>query len=194
MKASGERRIVTVLLVFLSLALLALFLAQSTANVRREKRENMYVHASLSAAAEFKVPFPLVLAVIRSESDFRPNAVSEAGACGLMQLMPETFSFLQKSAFDEQLPSNAIFDPAVNIRYGTYYLSYLFEKFGNWFTALAAYNAGEGRVGEWLTDTELAPDGRLRNIPFPETAEYVQSTLEHYGAYREKYNGGIYHE
>ena len=188
MKASGKRSIITVLLVFLCLALLALFLAQSTVNARRERREKMYVQTAMLAAAKFKIPFPLVLAVIRTESDFCPNAVSKAGACGLMQLMPQTFSFLQESVFDEQLPSDAIFDPDVNISYGTYYLSYLFEKFGNWFTALAAYNAGEGRVGEWLTDAELAPGGRLKNIPFAETAEYVQSTLEHYGTYREKYN------
>ena len=185
MKASGKRSIITVLLVFLCLALLALFLAQSTVNARRERREKMYVQTAMLAAAKFKIPFPLVLAVIRTESDFCPNAVSKAGACGLMQLMPQTFSFLQESVFDEQLPSDAIFDPDVNISYGTYYLSYLFEKFGNWFTALAAYNAGEGRVGEWLTDAELAPGGRLKNIPFAETAEYVQSTLEHYGTYRE---------
>jgi soluble lytic murein transglycosylase len=188
-KASGEKGIVTVLLVFLSLALLALFLAQSTVHLRREKRENTYVQTARLAAAEFKVPFPLVLAVIRTESDFRPNAVSDAGACGLMQLLPETFAFLKEDAFEEELPDSAIFDPVVNIRYGTYYLSYLFEKFGNWFTALAAYNAGEGRVSAWLKDKELSPDGYLKHIPFSETAQYVQSALEHYGAYREKYNG-----
>ncbi|MBO5355322.1 MAG: transglycosylase SLT domain-containing protein [Clostridia bacterium] len=187
MKASGEKSIITVLLVFLSLALVALFLAQSTVDLRREKRENTYVQTAKFAAAEFKIPLPLVLAVIRTESDFRPNAVSEAGACGLMQLLPETFSFLQEDVFEEDLPDSAIFDPTVNIRYGTYYLSYLFEKFGNWFTALAAYNAGEGRVGAWLKDKELAPDGHLVHIPFSETAQYVQSALEHYGTYREKY-------
>lgn len=194
MKVSGEKSIVTVLLVFLSLSLLALFLAQSTVEVRREKRESTYVQTAKLAAAEFKVPFPLVLAVIRTESDFRPNAVSDAGACGLMQLLPETFSFLREDAFGEDLPDSAIFDPTVNIRYGTYYLSYLFEKFGNWFTALAAYNAGEGRVSAWLKDTRLAPDGRLEHIPFSETAQYVQSALEHYGAYREKYTEGVHHE
>lgn len=188
MKASGERSIVTVLLVFLSLALLALFLAQSAVHLRREKREDLYVQTAKLAATEFNVPFPLVLAVIRTESDFRPNAVSEAGACGLMQLLPETFSFLKEDVLEEELSDSAIFDPAVNIRYGTFYLSYLFEKFGNWFTALAAYNAGEGRVSDWLKDKELAPNGHLTSIPFSETAQYVQITLEHYGAYREKYN------
>ena len=188
MKTSGEKGIVTVLLVFLSLALLALFLAQSTVELRREKRESTYVQTARLAAAEFKVPLPLVLAVIRTESDFRPNAVSEAGACGLMQLLPDTFSFLREDIFGDDLPDSEIFDPTVNIRYGTYYLSYLFEKFGNWFTALAAYNAGEGRVSAWLKDKELAPDGRLAIIPFSETAEYVQSALEHYGEYRNKYN------
>ena len=188
MKTSGEKGIVTVLLVFLSLALLALFLAQSTVELRREKRESTYIQTARLAAAEFKVPLPLVLAVIRTESDFRPNAVSEAGACGLMQLLPDTFTFLREDIFGDDLPDSEIFDPTVNIRYGTYYLSYLFEKFGNWFTALAAYNAGEGRVSAWLRDKELSPDGRLAIIPFSETAEYVQSALEHYGEYRSKYN------
>ena len=187
-KTSGEKSIVTVLLVFLSLALLALFLAQCTVDSRREKRESTYVQTARLSAAEFKIPRSLILAVMRTESDFRPNAVSSAEACGLMQLMPETFSYLQENVFDEKLSDSAIFDPSVNIRYGTCYLSYLFHRFGNWFTALAAYNAGEGRVSDWLTDPDLAPEGHLMIIPFPETAQYVKNTLEEYSAYREKYN------
>lgn len=188
MKTSVEKSIVTVLLIFLCFALLALFLAQCTVEARRERREALYLQSARQAAAEFQVPFSLVLAVIRTESDFRPNAVSEAGACGLMQLMPETFSDLQESVFNERLSDNAIFDPVINIRYGTYYLAYLFEKFGNWFTTLAAYNAGEGRVSDWLTDHTLSPEGQLKIIPFSQTAHYVKNTLEQYKAYREKYS------
>ena len=104
-----------------------------------------------------------------------------------MQLMPETFDFLQKEIFHEDLSDSTIFDPTVNIRYGTFYLSYLFQKFGNWRTALAAYNAGEGRVGNWLKDEQLAPSGMLLHIPFPETAHYVNNVLSAYEAYGQKY-------
>ncbi|MBQ8357187.1 MAG: lytic transglycosylase domain-containing protein [Clostridia bacterium] len=187
MKTYGRKHIATILAIFLSLALVSLCLAQCTAESRREKREQKYLEAARLAAAEFDVPFPLVLAVIRTESDFLPDVVSDAGACGLMQLMPDTYRYLRDETFCEERSDNAIFDPAVNIRYGTYYLSYLFGKFGNWFTALAAYNAGEGRVADWLTDTELSPDGRLKTIPFPETASYVEKALDAYSAYRQKY-------
>lgn len=136
-----------------------------------------------SAAAEFEVPPAMVLAVIRAESDFHPNAISKAGARGLMQLMPETFSWLCEQHLKEAHAPQQIDDPAINIRYGTYYLSYLQKQFGSWRVALAAYNAGEGRVAEWLTDPTLAKDGTLHRIPFPETAAYVKRTLQYYTEY-----------
>ncbi|MBR6727039.1 MAG: lytic transglycosylase domain-containing protein [Clostridia bacterium] len=157
-------------------------MTQCTAPYRRERRELRYLEPARQNAVAFDVPLAMVLAVMRTESDFRPDAVSRAGACGLMQLMPETFAFLQKEKFNEALPDNAIFDPAVNIRYGTYYLSYLYTRFDSWQIALAAYNAGEGRVAEWLKE-----DAALSHIPFPETAHYVESTLKAFAAYRDKY-------
>ena len=85
------------------------------------------------------------------------------------------------------LEDNAVLSPAVNIRYGTYYLSYLYQKFGDWRLTLAAYNAGERRVSEWLDDPALSPDGRLEHIPFPETAAYVEKVLLAYQKYNQKY-------
>ena len=125
----------------------------------------------------------MILAVIRAESSFDPNAVSRVGAKGLMQLMPDTFSWLCKEALNEPHNAQKIEDPATNVRYGTYYLSYLYEKFGSWRVALAAYNAGEGRAKEWLNDPTLTLDGTLRRIPFPETAAYVKKTLNFYVDY-----------
>ena len=177
MKASGEKGIVTVLLVFLSLALLALFLAQSTVHLRREKRENTYVQTARLAAAEFKVPFPLVLAVIRTESDFRPNAVSDAGACGLMQIMPETFEWLQTLSDSEVTHSESeLFNPEINIKYGTYYLSYLIDHYnGREELAVAAYNGGFANVDSWLEDERYSDDGiTLTEIPYNETSQYVE--------------------
>ena len=182
-----KRQIVTVLLILFSLILIFLFLAELTAPYRRTQRELQYLDAARRAAAEWDVPVAMVMAVIRTESDFCPDAISAAGACGLMQLMPETFRHLQQDRLNEQLPDNAIFDPAVNLRYGTYYLAYLFERFDNWQVALAAYNAGEGRVTDWLADPALSQDGVLLHIPFAETHHYVTNTLSAFEAYREKY-------
>ena len=182
-----QKHIVKVLLILFSLLLIFLFLAQWTAPMRRERREQRYLAQCDAAAREFDVPLAMVLAVIRTESDFRPRAVSSAGACGLMQLMPETFHFLGEEKFEESLSDGALFDPIVNIRYGTCYLSYLYGRFGSWPTALAAYNAGEGRVSEWLEDPALSRDGALLRIPFAETASYVTNTLSAFEAYRDKY-------
>ena len=151
----------------------------SVALARRERAVLAFVRA---AAAEFDVPDAMILAVIRAESDFYPHAVSDAGACGLMQLMPQTHSWIC-AQLEDMFSQDGIFDPATNIRYGTYYLSYLYEKFGSWRVALAAYNAGEGRVTEWLADPSLASGGTLRRIPYPETAAYVEKTLRYYTDY-----------
>ena len=167
----------SVLVILLLLALLCLLGAQYLALSGRRARTEAQLGYVAAAAREFDVPAAMVLSVIRVESDFRPNAVSSAGACGLMQLMPETFADLQTLFFHEALQERDVFDPAVNIRYGTCYLSYLFEKFGCWETALAAYNAGEGRVAAWLRDPALAQNGRLKRIPFAETADYVEEVL-----------------
>ena len=135
-----------------------------------------------ASAAEFDVPVAMILAVIRSESDFHHDATSPVGAKGLMQLMPQTFSWLCDE-LQEPLGAEKITDPETNVRFGTYYLSYLLKKFGSWRVALAAYNAGEGRVSEWLNDPSLALGGTLRRIPYPETAAYVEKTLRYYTDY-----------
>ncbi len=126
----------------------------------------------------------MILSVIRAESDFHPDATSPVGAKGLMQLMPDTFAWLCEE-LNEAHAEGEITDPETNIRFGSYYLSYLFEKFGSWRVALAAYNAGEGRVAEWLQDPTLASGGALRRIPYPETAAYVKKALAYYVDYLE---------
>ena len=126
-------------------------------------------------ASEYNVPPSLVYGIIKTESDFDPKAVSSAGALGLMQMMPDTFTWLSSSEhLDENLPVSSIYEPDVSIRYGVYYLKYLYEKFNDWETVAAAYNAGEGNVSQWLNDPEYCDkDGSLKKIPFEETKKYT---------------------
>lgn len=184
----ATRRLVLTVSLFLLLAVLLVFAADFGRGLLRERRERAVYGTVLSCAAAFDVSPAMILAVIRIESDFKPNAVSPVGAAGLMQLLPDTFRYLREEHLAEQLPDEAIFEREVNVRYGTYYLSYLFERFGSWPLALAAYNAGEGRVRSWLRDPALFDGERLIEIPYPETANYVEATLAAYREYLEKYN------
>lgn len=123
-------------------------------------------------AEETGVEISLIYAVIRTESSFRENAVSEKGAIGLMQILPSTADhILRYYGFQDQFN---LFDGEDNIRCGVYYLQYLLNKFSDERTALAAYNAGEGRVAAWLCEREYSSDGKtLSDIPYPETKRYV---------------------
>jgi len=155
----------------------------------RARRERLYYDSVLAAADAFALSPALILAVIRAESDFHSSAHSVAGAVGLMQLMPDTFSYLRDTYFEESLPDDAIWQPGVNIRYGSFYLSYLLEKFKTLDVALAAYNAGEGRVLLWLADSTLSSDGQtLVRIPYPETEKYVLQTQKYYRHYIKKFH------
>lgn len=126
-------------------------------------------------SAEFGVPEEIVYAVIKVESDFDPRAVSSSGAIGLMQMKPSTFLWLTgEEHLGEFLSESALTDPEVSIKYGTYYLRYLLDKFPVTDTAIAAYNGGEGNVAKWLSDPKHGTeDGRLVNIPIEETRSYV---------------------
>ena len=131
----------------------------------------------------FGVPESVVYAVMRTESGFNEAAVSRAGACGLMQLMPETYREAARAAgLDGE--SAGIFDPEVNIVCGTCWLARLYRKYRNWETVYAAYNAGEAAVDRWLTDPSLREDGTLTAIPYPETAAYVKRVVRAETIYR----------
>lgn len=126
---------------------------------------------------QYSVDETLVYAVIRTESGFRAEVESSAGAMGLMQIMPDTFSWLQNMRDGEVTHSDSeLLNPQTNIEYGTYFLSYLIDKYeGNEQLAVAAYNAGMTNVDNWLEDIAHSADGvSLTSIPFEETKNYVE--------------------
>lgn len=137
-------------------------------------------------AQDYGIPPEIICAVIRTESSFRADAVSPAGAVGLMQLMPSTFTWLQTKT-GEQCEENALTDPAVNVKYGCFLLKMLYDEFGNWKTVWAAYNAGMNRVRTWLTDASYADENGLHTIPIQETENYVARVERATAVYRELY-------
>lgn len=121
----------------------------------------------------FGVDSSLVLALIKAESNFNPDAVSHANAKGIMQLTEETFEFCNDVM---KADAGDILSPEENIRAGVWYLSYLLGRYdGNCKNALAAYNAGATNVDKWLKDSRYSDDGKtLEEIPFGETYRHTE--------------------
>ncbi|MDE7158174.1 MAG: lytic transglycosylase domain-containing protein [Clostridiales bacterium] len=120
----------------------------------------------------------LVYAVMKSESGFREDALSRAGAVGLMQIKPSTAEFICQR---DDIPFDAekLSQGEYNTELGCRYLLYLLERFPVCETAVAAYNAGEGTVSGWLKNAEYSADGRtLKRIPYPETERYVKKVIK----------------
>jgi soluble lytic murein transglycosylase len=131
----------------------------------------------------------LILGVIRQESAFNARAVSRADARGLMQLLPSTGRELHQRISLEAFRDDLLFDPHMNVRLGTQYLGRLAETHrGNLILALAAYNAGPGRVKRWLQELSTADwDEFIERLPFEETRLYVKSVLRNHGVYQQLY-------
>lgn len=138
-----------------------------------------------AACAEKSLDRALVYAVVRTESSFKPDAVSNVGARGLMQMMPDTFDWIRMRQGRTLIEDKDIlFDPETNIDCGTSMLRILLDEFGTIDNALCAYHAGWGNVKKWLANPDYAPDGaNITNIPFADTAAYVakvKKTMEIY--------------
>ena len=128
------------------------------------------------------MPADLIAAVIYEESKFE-DQTSTAGARGLMQITPDTADTIENLSGGETFVYDDLADPELNIRYGTFYLAYLLDKYdGDVVAALAAYNAGEGNADEWG-----GAGMKIDDIEFPETYDYVQDVLDRRDEYRQKY-------
>ena len=127
----------------------------------------------------------LVFAIIKAESNFDADVVSQSGAIGLMQLMDNTAKETAPKAQVEYNSKEDLLDPEININLGTKYFSILHEKYGNITIALTAYNAGTGNVDKWLETGVLQKDGtNAEEIPFKETNNYVRKILRDYEIYK----------
>jgi soluble lytic murein transglycosylase len=131
----------------------------------------------------------LIAGIIYTESRFR-DQTSHAGAKGLMQLLPSTAHDIARKSGGTAFIEGDLANPQVNISYGSFYLRYLLQRYGgNEVLAIAAYNAGEGRVDKWIFDARHKGEAfdRARHIPFPETRQYVEQVLDVRARYREEY-------
>jgi soluble lytic murein transglycosylase len=132
-----------------------------------------YEHIIRGHAANYDLDPALVAAVIYQESKFDPDARSDSGALGLMQLLPETAKGIAARTGGSQFRVADLRNPEINVRYGSWYLRHLLDKYGSEEQALAAYNGGQGNVD--------------RGVVFRETEHYVDRVLELREIYRDAY-------
>ena len=142
-------------------------------------------------AEEYDVEENLIYAVIKAESNFDSQAVSNREAIGLMQIVEETaIDVANKNQIDVDTENIAqeLLDIDNNINIGTKYLSTLLTQYGNIEVALAAYNAGIGTVNNWIEKQIIKADGSdIENVPYKETNNYVRKILRDYRIYNDLY-------
>jgi len=190
-RARVQRRRLVFLLVLVGLAAIALLTLKPWADKAVQELKLPLRHEDVirQQASEKDLDPSLIAGVIYVESRFR-DQTSHAGAKGLMQLMPATADYIARKSGGTRFVQGDLADPQINISYGSWYLRYLLQRYnGNVALALAAYNAGEGKVDEWWR--AAADRGEkfvvAKHIPFPETREYVKKVLSARNAYRHEY-------
>jgi soluble lytic murein transglycosylase len=175
-------------LIFLLVLLLSVLFYQSNW-VGKMMYPIKYWNEISANAAKFGIDPLLIAAIIRVESNYKPELVSSKGAVGLMQIMPETANWIQSMEGFSNLPQNALYVPNSNIMLGAKYVDLLKRQFNNNIAeVLAAYNAGPGNVSKWR-DANVW-DGKLENIDqirFWETRKYVDRVIYYYTKYQQIY-------
>ncbi len=126
-------------------------------------------------ATEYQLDPYFVFAVIWTESSFRSNVQSHAGAIGLMQIMPSTGEWIAEKIGLDEFNQEMLLDPEINIRFGCWYLAYLSRLFeGNEVKILAGYNAGPNNVKNWQEDWGEGHLPDAEDVPYSETEEYIK--------------------
>lgn len=150
-----------------------------------------YREEIVSTAAAYNLSPALVASVILNESSFNPAAESGVGAKGLMQVMPDTADWIAHKLGYDDFSFSLMEDPAVNIRFGCWYLNYLASLFnGDPVCVVCAYHAGQGEIASWLANPLYSADGETLltdRLPEGPTKQYAGRVTRDYGIYQAKY-------
>ena len=150
-----------------------------------------YVAQIQNIAAAQKLDPAIIFGLIRQESAFDEEAESPAGAKGLLQLMPRTAQQIAEDLHEGWNGEDSLFNPELNLRYGSIYYKKLLQQFsGAHLLAAAAYNAGAAKIKRWLPDSQAMPgDIWIESIPYKETRGYVSSVLMYALIYQQRLHG-----
>ncbi len=177
----------TIIIVFIIIILVVLFKDKLLKMLYPKK----YSEIISVYAEEYNVEENLIYALIKAESNFNSEAISNKNAIGLMQIVEETaidVANQNQIEIDKENITEELMDVNNNINIGTKYLSTLLSQYGNIEVALAAYNAGIGTVNNWIEKQVIQADGSdIENVPYKETNQYVRKILRDYNMYNNLY-------
>lgn len=180
------KKLIWILLIFVVIYVTTLWVYQNILFPRK------YKDIVEQAAHIYNVDPNLIYAIIKQESGFDKKAVSHSGAKGLMQIMDATAQDMSRNINTIDKNAYDIYDPYTNIFIGTKYISYLINYFnGNYYLAIIAYNAGMGKIEEWLDKpfTEYVDYNSVYEcIEYPETKNYITNVVNYYHSYTKLYN------
>lgn len=175
---TGVKRLFTVALLFVVILFGGIIIKELTTADKGVPPLPMYSDIIDRNIEEKELPRALIYAIIKTESDFTPTAESNIGARGLMQLTKDTFDWINYRRGETGASWDDMYDPEINVDYGTFLVSQLINEFGDTKNVLAAYHAGWNAVKKWLDDPEISPDGAtLESIPYSDTAYYVKKVM-----------------
>lgn len=167
------KRTITILILIITAVGLGYVYEQVSIYLQKRAHPIEYEEYVMKYSEEYNVPPAIIYSVIKAESSFNSAAISSAGAVGLMQLMPDTFEDIASRLLGESVNEGLLYDPNTNIKYGTFYLKHLYDRFKSWDLTFAAYNAGPSNVNKWLTNPEYIINNEIVYIPIEETRNYV---------------------
>ena len=176
-------------LLYISLLIVMLFLFFNIENIGKRLYPFYYRDTITNQSIIYSLDPLFIAALIKAESDFDPNATSDAGAIGLLQIMPDTGYWIAEKMNLSDFTPQQLYHPDTNIKMGIWYLSDLNKEFDNkQILVLAAYNAGRGNVAKWIEEKELnGQENDVNKIPFPETRNYIRKVLFNYQLYKYLY-------
>lgn len=181
----AQRRVILIAVV-LVIAIVASLFVMSVA--KKASYPVKFEEIAEQKAQQYGLPLSLVMGLIRTESGFQADAVSNVGAVGLMQIMPDTGKWIAGKLRWQDYSDEMLTEPEKNIELGCWYLRFLMDRFEGDITAvLAGYNAGHNRVAQWLQDPSNTQDGRLVHVPHPDAEKYVEKVLYAQKQYQEMY-------
>ena len=184
----NKKILISVIIVILIMILIFVLFKD---NILKSIYPKTYSEIIATYSEEYSVEENLIYAVIKAESNFDNNAVSNKSAIGLMQIVEETAIDVARRnniEIDSENIEEELLDIDNNIHIGTRYLSMLLAQYGNVEVALAAYNAGIGTVDNWIEKQIIQADGTdIENIPYKETNNYVRKILRDYDVYNYLY-------
>ncbi|MBR6102732.1 MAG: lytic transglycosylase domain-containing protein [Ruminococcus sp.] len=156
-----------------------------------------YEEYVLKYAKQDNIDPRFVFAIINTESHFNPKVTSDVGARGLMQIMEDAYNWIKFRMNDEREHTfDDMYDPELNIEYGTFLLSYLYEKFDNSYElTAAAYHGGMNAVEGWIENGTVDPKNfNLDDVPSNVTANYIYKVMKAYNKYKEKLEDDLNYE